>query len=370
APAAQQAQKTVLVTRMYDMSPLLTGQRIFPFRGQLPGSSADGKPSLSLSGGLGGGGGFGGGGMGSTAGGGMFSIPPTQVLQQFGGGGMGGIMPMGPTVSGDYQVDHVQDISVFEGLLLENVASETWQDNGEGSGTIRTVGTVLIVRQTEEVHQQVVAFLNDLTDGILGTDTYDVQLWWVPVAPAERLTVMQDVLSADSVEAGEATLTELSSVAGGLYCRLQCRERVVVNSTSGNWQPIIVGITPVVGGNSMGESPQTLHVNVGLTVEARLMEVPEYLQPKDGNEIVSLELSSAIVDRLDQVTEKIGNTSGAASLDRFEFAAHAQQDVLQIPLNQVTGAGTMTSLKGNPQAGAGRQDLQVFVLVRRLGSDD
>ncbi|MCA9064629.1 MAG: hypothetical protein KDA96_16270, partial [Planctomycetaceae bacterium] len=360
-----------LVTRMYDLSPLLTGRRQFPFRGELPGSSQ--RTQGTIIGGFGGGG-FGGGGgveagMGGGGGGaGFFSVPSSpQALQQFGGGGFGGGgLGGGGGGGGATDVAYMMDIDTLADLMINYVATTTWEDHGGNEGTnYRTVGNVVIVRQTVEIHKEIELFFQQLTDQIAGTDSYDIQLWWIPADAASRQELDQLVKQSNgAMDQLTKTLSERS--AEGYYTRMQCRERVVANSTSGHWESFVVGKTPVVATNATGDQPVVQFVNLGLTVEVQVTEIPAYLQQADLEE-VHLELQAAIVSKGDGSVIPGQNLPGIVTIDRFSLAAQSQSGILRVPLNAVSNAGAMTAVMKNQDGASGETELCLFVLIQKVG---
>ena len=106
------------------------------------------------------------------------------------------------TVDGTYHVtqfrstvDPVGSHSLTAGVQLVDLINQmiqpsSWSDVGHGPGSCEIMGTQLIVRQTQSVHDELAAFLNQLMKSLEGTEAEDTRVVMVSVDPA-RDTVEQ-----------------------------------------------------------------------------------------------------------------------------------------------------------------------------------
>ena len=166
------------VRRMYDVKELLSKiEELEPHRtGMVPFQMRYGF--ISNGGGGFGGGGGGGGGGGASRGGGLFSVQevgqthaeqpqvvqsqqpqsplPTVASQAVGGNGQA----EAKAESGARMI-YVSPEDLFIATIEETIASDEWDHTG-GSGTIKILGGLMIVNQSEAINDQIHSFLQDL----------------------------------------------------------------------------------------------------------------------------------------------------------------------------------------------------------------
>ncbi len=335
-----------LVTKFYDISLLNAPQQHSSFDN---GTAAQAIGLQSAGCGMGG---FGGGGQ--AGGGGFFSLPATP--SQFGGGGgsgsqagngnggLGGAALSTVTTSdlGLNQQLAVQGHSLSE-LIVIHVATESWEDNGTGPGSIIELGNSLIIRQTEPVHQQVGEFLRSLSAAVNGTGTFQVEAWWVPAIDGNTSEV-KSLLSGKLEEA--VVLERLSAIAeneGGYHGTLLCRDRITAHMASGRKVPIIAGSTPVVGTGSPGYSPQVQTLHLGLMLEARVTSVPDFLSTtvdKKNAQQVELSFQSMVTSPDAQIQER----ATFEKVDRYVLGEHSNSGACRLRLGTPTLLGSLTQL--------------------------
>lgn len=130
-----------LITKVYDISDLLTRAPRFANAAQLDPAQALQNVGQQQ-GGFGAGGGAGGGGGG-------------------GGGGQGGqLFQGGGQNNQEDDVDPQQDIDRIIKLIEDTVEPDTWTANG-GTGSVRNFRSLLVVRNTILVHQRIGGLLRD-----------------------------------------------------------------------------------------------------------------------------------------------------------------------------------------------------------------
>jgi hypothetical protein len=78
---------------------------------------------------------------------------------------------MGPPDSG---VSRTEAVDAYIKLIEDTVLSDSWKDNGGAVGSIREIGSQLIVVQTLEGHRQIANLLHDLRSSLLEPDARGV----------------------------------------------------------------------------------------------------------------------------------------------------------------------------------------------------
>ena len=365
-----------LVTRFYNITPLVVPRQQFPF------DLGSGRPAAMAYPG----GGFG-GGQGGGGGGGFFCLPAEPA--QFGGGGgelVGGVGGGSGSGGGDgggmagyygdgssasswepslkEQLENFGGVSITS-LFESNVSPDSWATNG-GEGTITELGNSLLVRQSEKVHREFEAFLKQLTTAVIGTGTYHLEVWWLPIADADRTQLNLLLEEGPEVTTTAEALTTLSESMGGYHGTLLCRERVTTHTASGTQVPVVAGSIPVVGGGgAAGEQPIVMTLHLGLVLEAKLSPVPDYLAAeRDAVNTERLELSfrSAITNRSDKGQEWPAD----GHIDRYSMGNHVAEGACQIGLGQPTVIASLTELSSATENAAGHTpELLMIVRVTR-----
>ncbi len=359
--AADDAAK--LLTRFYDITPLVVPRQQFPFNSDSGNRIGIVYPGGNLGGGTGGG--------GPSAGGGYFSLPVEPM--PFGGGGSGGQVgysgndwqasSMEPSLKEQFESTGISITGLFE----SNVAPDSWVTNG-GEGSITELGNTLLVRQTEKVQSEFEEFLKQLTSAVIGNGTYHLDVWWLPMADANRAQMKELLESTPADGAVSEQLTTLSESTGGYHGMLLCRERVNTHMASGHQVPVVVGSVPNVAPKAVGYQPIVKTLHLGLLLEARLSPVPDYLATVgDGTNAETLELSfrSAITNRSDKGQEWPAD----GQIDRYSMGKHVAQGACQIQLGKPTLIASLTELSSATENAAG-QTPELMMVVRVTRSEN
>lgn len=356
-PIADDAAK--LVTRFYDITPLVVPRQQYPFRFGSEGDAGIAYPGIGAGGGMMGGGG-----------GGVFSLPVEPM--QFGGGGLGGgggsdLQDVSAEPSLKEQLENSGGVSITS-LFESNVSPDSWETNG-GVGTITELGNTLLVRQTEKIHSEFEAFLKQLTTAVIGSGTYHLEVWWLPMADANRAQLKQLLEGTPADVTVAEQLTTLSESSGGYHGTLLCRERVTTHTASGTQVPVVAGSIPVVGGSgAAGEQPIVRTLHLGLVLEAKLSPVPDYLAAEgDAANAERLELSfrSAITQRGDKGQE----WPAGEKIDRYSMGKHVAEGACQIQLGKPTLIASLTELSSATDNAAG-QTPELLMVVRVTRSEN
>ena len=363
--------KVELSARFYDVSHLIVAKPQYPFTGKIPASSDNSASATIYGGGLSGGGGLGGGGGAAGGGAGFFSVPPVAVQMGgmqgggFGGGGFGGGgfslgMPNPAAEAESYFMEEYTADGIA-GLLIENVDPNSWDDY-DGPGTLTPLGNTLLIRQTAEVHKKIGAFLKQLTAAVVGVDVYELEAWWIPGTPDERRKLNEIVQKAGRQTNWNLALNTLTEQTGGFHGRLLCRERTTTHQASGIRRPLVVGSVPIVGGSSSMAQPIVSQVNIGLTVEATIIPVADYLVSDDSDDdFVYVNLRSAITSNAGPSQQ----SSRTGDIDRFEIGANVLESGTQLAVGRPTLVGTLTSVGIRPLEGEDENETSLVIAITK-----
>ena len=355
AAAAEAIQP--LVVKFYDITPLVTPRQHHRFNvGSVQVTGGD----MGLAGGQGGVGG--GGGQMGGGGGGFFNVPAEPV--QMGGGGYGGGAPTGDYFGG-YD-DHEPSLkSYLEGLggpsiadlIKDTIANESW----ESDDMIHDLGNSLMIRQTEKVHAEIAKFLKELTSSVVGTQTYRLEAWWIPVDMADRGNIEQMIAGASEVEEVRQQLTTLQESKSGHHGTLICRERLTNHVASGNHVPVIAGSVPVVGEGVTGDQPIVRTLFLGLMLEATVQAVPEYSVAKDAKPVDQVNVTfRTFVTSRDDKGQDAANTG---KIDRYSLAKEAAEGTCRLHVGRPT---LVSSLSERTSAKSSSNELQLIMLLTRI----
>ena len=236
--------KVKLVLKMYPIGDLIKRSNNNPFSGfGLPGL---GGPTLNAPGQNRGGGGFGGGsggmgGGGAGGNGGVFAIPSSSMFQGMGMGGMGGSGPSFPmyNFSTDISIDELND------TIVRSVAAQSWEQNG-GLGTTAFLRDLMIVNQTDPVHEQLDTFLQMLRAATKTKPTVTVKAVWLNIDEEQFLSL--DVEADQQVNS--KVLAQLVKTHGQ-RAQVTCFDGETVHIAAGNLKNSIESVVPVVGENEL-----------------------------------------------------------------------------------------------------------------------
>jgi hypothetical protein len=400
-----------LTTRVYPVYDLIAPKPSYRFEGMyVPGMTTGGFPRGSSSGstpqnvaGMGGGGmmmsgGMGqmGGGMGG-AGGGMFSVhdnfqparingnagpvllaqlnggkpakaargaggapagggantapgnPPSQGGEAAVGGRKGGMGGAGMQMSqsgGDelaFSMDDLVD------LVTSTIKPTTWDGVG-GPGSIARAAGMLVISQTQEVHEEIESLLANLRVVTPGLRVVNIRAVWLQL----DLTQLDQLLhSKPGKEAGidRKALYHLAGKVKGYIGAITCLSGQTVHIASGRSRTAVTGAVPVVGGG--GEGPGYQPVTSQPQAGALLQVTPQLLPNTQG---AMLDLCSSVTraggkpetvrfySEDPQATKKGGDTSPRGiTLDRVNMVVSQLATTLKVHLDEPTLVGGLTT---------------------------
>ena len=360
------AAKSALVARFYPLGELVNPPRQFPTRLRSLTSSQSSTYYNGLGGGGsfggsfgGGGGGLGGGGLGGGGfggGQGMFSVP---VEPQFGGGGgFGGAIDFGV---GQTTVNYSEDQhEAILNLIMENIDPDSWDDNG-GQASITSVNNILVIRQTEENHNQIESFLRDFLEDTVGGQPLSIDVWWIPANAGTKRNLDQ-LLQAHRGDnsAVVQALDELNESSGGYHGSLQCRNRVTSNLNSGHRVPLIISSVPVVGNSASEHNPVVSVTNIGIN-----LQVTPRIQERWNHQGIRLEIMSEITTNA--VPNEPAHSPG--DIDRFTVGTHVLETNLVCQSGVPVVAGGLTAVGLFPGDEEDRE-MVLVVLVQEPATDE
>lgn len=261
AQFAEQADvEPVMQTRIFSVADLVLPAPDYSFEGidlsvGLGSGSgfgpAAGGATRGSAGGTGfGGGGFGGGGFG---GGGFFQIGGGGLGGGgLGGGGMGQAQQDRTTTSRRFDMDNLVQV------IYSTIQPESWDHVG-GEGSIATLGTMLVVRQTTGVLDEIGDLLMAIrqTGGTLQSVT--IRADWLLLEPGQ--------LAELYVKDGESTTLDRQALqtrskTSGASGRITCLDGQTVHLVAGKLQSGVSSVVPVVGQTAPQSETATLPPHV------------------------------------------------------------------------------------------------------------
>jgi len=276
----------------------------------------------------------------AVPGAGMFN-----VMGQMGMGGMcgDGFFPYDSSLGPPTAIDDLID------LICATIEPVTWDQVG-GPGTCYPSGTLLVVRQTREVHEQIEKLLDKLRADRRAVPTVVLDARWLLLDSESLGRLVPDGLAVD----GEV-LEQLTREAPGFRGRLTCQSGQQVYLVAGDRRVVATGATPVVG-SGIGYQPVIEIPNVGALLEVR----PSVLL---GGEAAMLDVQSTVTgwqepgepievggdfapyETTDPVTgEATQNPGGTASatVDRVHMPAQQLAATTRVPMGKPVLIGGLT----------------------------
>jgi hypothetical protein len=393
-----------LETRVYAVQDLIAPRPSYPFEGMyVPGVSHGGFPKTLPAGasgagpmGMGGGMGGTGGGMGGT-GGGMFGVPDKssankpssatgasvgrpQILAQVAqpekrgkrteaaaaqpGGGMAAGRPRDTGLS--FTMDDLID------TITGCIKPTSWADVG-APGSISPMGGMLVISQTEEIHQEIEKFLDNLRASSPGLKTVSVRATWLLL----NLKQLDEISRGGSGRIDRKALDEMAAKAKGYVGAVTCLSGQTVHIASGRNHSAVVGAVPVVGGGGEGE-------NVGYQPimsnpqSGAMLQVTPHLLPNMNAVLLDLCTSVTRAEVSAEPIHFLGGEKGEAkkdsgvsrnpggrttmNLDRVNLVVGQLATTLRVPLDQPTLVGGLTrEPAADEQEAADTPQLYLFI---------
>jgi hypothetical protein len=250
-----------IVLRIYEMDDLFTIAPSYPALLQSDLSQLQ-RPLFLVSeavpmGGIGGGGGFGGGG------GGQFSIPSYATSMSAGGSLAGRLIS--------------QD-SLIE-VITSSIEPVSWDEVG-GPGSIQSLGTMLIIGNTEHVHRQIADLLKQLRERWGVPRIVMIRCWWLWQSDQAAAAMLANSSDSDFAPGSKPLgLVDQKVWNQQLQVRakdpnsddnyqttLMCFSGQTVSAVAGTQTLHVTGMTPVVG-SKPGYQPGVSLVQQGAAIQ-------------------------------------------------------------------------------------------------------
>jgi hypothetical protein len=325
-----------LALRVYQVVDLLVPTPNYPYRGSelpttgvTPANRSVGRSAL-------GGGGF---GSASGQGGGFFRVPPEQnALSQTGEANTTGSFAGGDAVASNPRPGGggvsfgIEDlVAAITGV----VAPDTWAELG-GPGTVRILGTMLLVSQTEEVHRSIEQLLSEIRAQGGTVRTVTVAARWLALDDSQSTQLLAASGGKSPAVLARAALEKLPADALRYQGQVTCHSGQTVHIVSGTRHTVMTGVIPVVGGSGPGYQPLVDFPNAGV-----LLQITPLLLP--GGKTASLDLQSSVTTW--QPPEPLAVTSGESSLsiDRIRLSANQLATTVRIPVGEPVLVGGLTT---------------------------
>ncbi|QDU89182.1 hypothetical protein Pla175_25690 [Pirellulimonas nuda] len=215
--ATASAQESPLVLRTYPIGDVVLEVSDYPYEG----STTSGRST----GGLGGGGFMGGGGGGYAGGaGGAVSAP-------------GPHQPANPAITIDAIIE----------AMTGAIEPESWAVNGEGDASVAVLGRMLVVSQTQDVHQQIESFLQLVRQNAEGRRTVGIDARWLMLTSDDLAKLTDQEQGAGPLLVNKAPLEEFTRRSTSRRAITNCFSGQLVHVVSGTRKNVVTGFIPVVG---------------------------------------------------------------------------------------------------------------------------
>ncbi len=286
----------MLETRVYPVLDLVTPKPSYRFEGMyIPGMSVGGFPRTLPARSADGGGSNATGEMGSTSGGmgggmGMFRVSdePKPAEGKSGGGaasasppqpnqGVGGMgVPNRPDASRGKQ-SRDSDLSFTMSDLIDLIKTcvdpTAWDDAG-GVGSAEPAAGMLVVTQTEVVHEKIEKFLENLRASSPGMHVVTIRATWL-LLDLKQLNLLLNSRPGKESGIDRKALEEMAAKCKGYLGAISCFSGQTVHIASGRNRSAVTGAIPVVGGG--GEDPGYQPIINNLHSGAMLQVTPQLL---------------------------------------------------------------------------------------------
>ncbi len=284
-----------------------------------------------------------------------------------GAGGMGGMMDggIGPSNAGAGLRSTRITIEDLERVLIQVIAPESWAGN-DGDGQVQHLGTSLVIRQTQAIHDEIQSLLDQLRNGQGKQRTVAIDARWL-LLDSDELDQLIPPDQATERQVDRAKLDEFTRRPTSIRGRTNCFTGQLVYLTSGTRRNVVTSFVPVVGsvdsplerqyaslpggaglfatqlggqGRAVGYQPVVATPNLGVLLQIRPTLVP-------GEDRAIVDLHSTLTS--------LGNSPAPAtpaeqspfepmapSVDRLAIDTQELGTTLSVPLGKPVLAGGLT----------------------------
>jgi hypothetical protein len=227
-------------------------------------------------------------------------------------------------------------------LIEDTISPDSWRDNGGTIGSLREIGGLMVVTQTNENHQLLSQLFGQLRED---TGVIRVQADWVVLTP--------DQVTALLAPAGKGSespkivrrdvLDSLAKQAVHYRGEISCFSGQLVSMASGRSRTVVYNQEAVVAQDAAALSPRVKQITDGLMLEV----APTVLLNAN---LAMLEVKTKVAQWTDPVSTPAATqpaasrtrVSNAGELDRLNVASQELKTMLRVPLDQPVLVGGMT----------------------------
>ncbi len=222
-------------------------------------------------------------------------------------------------------------------LIRSTVASNTWRDNGGQIGQIRALGTILVVEQTRDAHEQIQKMLDELRKIVGPMQVMTVHSTWVMAQPGAIIKT--------STEASDEWVAKQKVVCES---QITCFSGQTVHVSSGNDRLHATDLTPVVASNAVAYDPTIFIGLFGMALQLTPQVVPGSDDAiVDVMSIMSLPGPSEPPATVTSVMQASGGATTTptvvnGTLDRLNIISQEMRTTARIPMKKRVIVGGMT----------------------------
>ena len=359
-----------LVIRVYSVADLMLPPTNYPFQGgHLPTTVPQGADT-SFGRGMTGFGGSGGwfGGMGGGMGG---SMGGTMGGGGMGAGGMGGggffavqeskpresrkaqsvkttqpiLVPSQPQTPANARFSSTDLISA----ITQIIAPDTWDALG-GTGTIKRLGGLLLVKQTLAVHQQIDELLKQIREEGGAIQTVTLRATWLSLT-AEQLGQLTG--GAVTKLVNPQALRQIETTGAAYRGWISCFSGQTVHIVSGNRRNVVTESIPVIG-DAVGYSARSQFPNLGVLLQVTPMLLP-------GKKAAILDVQSSVTSWNSDPMPAAKRSDQTPPIDRVDLKAEQLATTIQVPLGKPVLVGGLSAAEARDKESS--PDRQLYLVV-------
>jgi hypothetical protein len=272
--------------------------------------------------------------------------------------------------------------------VTATIAPNEWDQVG-GPGSVAPLGNALIISTTERNHEQIAKLLDTLRQRWKTLRTISVEAHWLWLTEAQlaglvgaesKTPAKADQARAYGLVDDKAWATTLEDLQRkpddrplGYHAVLTCYNGQTVHCLSGGQSPIVIGLTPVVGGagegGGVGYQPEVSTVHQGAALQITPIS-------STSGQFVTLDIHSRVVRAetprpakgAPQGVAAEGPAAVSAAVDRPLLMCQQLETTLRVPVDRRMLVGGMTyEIQPDP----GEPNLYLFVktAVQELRDD-
>lgn len=232
------------------------------------------------------------------------------------------------------------DIASVVSLVKDTVEPESWRDNGGGIGSIRALGTVLVITQNRTTHEQIAALISQLRQDPAVSTIMGVRVFWIALEPTEVAGLYANRKQgaggvSEMVEVPESLLDKAHLYAMG---QTMCFNGQSVSLSAARSKNYISDLTPVVSTNAMGFDP-TMSV---ASSDILLQVTPQLVPSSSGAPSAAIDVQSLVTESnlAEPIAPAVATTApltmprGVTTIDRLNQLTQQFSTTLRVPLRK------------------------------------